>query len=229
MSSQEVHMDERTLPLGRLQKLVGHRMSWSKQNIPCFYLQRKADISELLDMRRGAGKERSVKITTNDFLVKAMGLAAERFPLLAGWIHDDDIVIAETVNVGFAVAAPHGLVIPVIRDAQKKNIAQIAVESAELTQKARSNLLHADDVTGSCLMLSNLGVYGIDSFIAVPSPRRASVLAVGNILKIPVSDMETRRYMDLTLSVDHRVVNGDYAAIFLSAVADLLEHPQKLL
>jgi pyruvate dehydrogenase E2 component (dihydrolipoamide acetyltransferase) len=232
MESQE-QTNDRLVPMGRLQKLIGQRMSWSKQHIPCFYLRRRADISELLDMRRGAGRERSVKITTNDFLLRAIALGIEKYPLLAGRIDGDEIVIADSVNVSFAVSAPHGLVVPVIRDAHRKGAAEIAAQSDLLTQKARSNQLTADDVGGACITLSNLGVFGIDSFIAVVSPTQASVMAVGNIAKVPVAGKdgatEIRRMIDLTLSVDHQVVNGDYAARFLSYVVELLQQPQRLM
>jgi pyruvate dehydrogenase E2 component (dihydrolipoamide acetyltransferase) len=232
MTETKPQSDERTVPLSWIQTVIGRRMSWSKQNIPCFYLQRKADIGELLDMRREAGRERAVKVTTNDLLMKALGLAVEKFPLMAGRRYGDDIVIAETVNVGFGVAAPHGLVVPVVRDAQKKSVFQIAAESESLTQRARSNQLKVDDVGGACITLSNLGAFGIDSFIAVTSPKQASVLAVGNIMKSMVrkDGIEAiHRKMDLTLSVDHTMINGDYAAGFLSFVAELLEQPQRLL
>jgi pyruvate dehydrogenase E2 component (dihydrolipoamide acetyltransferase) len=229
MTTQGLQNDDRTVPMGRIQKVIGQRMSWSKQHIPCFYLERRADISELLDMRRGAGREMAVKITTNDFLIKATGLAVEKFPLMAGKLDGQEIVIAETASVGFAVAAPQGLVVPVIRDVHTKSLADIAAESAELTKKARSNQLRPDDVTGACITISNLGVYGIDSFIAVTTPGQASVLAVGNIAKTPAVSGEIRRKIDLTLSVDHTLVNGDYAARFLSFVAELLEQPHRLI
>jgi pyruvate dehydrogenase E2 component (dihydrolipoamide acetyltransferase) len=232
MGEHDTQSDERLVPMGRIQKVIGQRMVWSKQNVPCFYLQRRADISELLDLRRGAGRERSVKITTNDFLIRAMALGIEKYPLLAGTIEGDDIVIADTVNVGFAVAAPHGLVVPVIKDAHKMGVAQIAARSEVLTQKARSNQLTVDEMTGACMTLSNLGVFGIDSFIAVTSPGQPTVLAIGNIAKVPVAGKDgtvVRRKLDLTLSVDHQVINGDYAARFLSFMAELLEHPQSLI
>jgi pyruvate dehydrogenase E2 component (dihydrolipoamide acetyltransferase) len=231
MDTQEQN-SERLVPMGRLQKVIGQRMSWSKQNSPCFYLQRRADISELLDLRRGAGRERSVKITTNDFLLRAMALGIEKYPLLAGRIEGDDIVIADTVNVGFAVAAPHGLVVPVIRDAHKLGVAEIAARSEVLTQKARSNQLTVDEMTGACITLSNLGVFGIDSFIAVTSPGQPTVLAIGNIAKVPIAGKDgtvVHRKLDLTLSVDHQLINGDYAARFLSFMAELLEKPQSLI
>lgn len=231
MNSQDTIAGGNTVPLGRLQKVIGQRMSWSKQNIPCFYLQRKADIGELLDLRRGAGRERSARITTNDFLIRALGLAVEKFPLMAGRKEDDDIIIAESANVGFAVAAPHGLVVPVVKHAQKKSVFEIAAESESLTQKARCNQLKPDDVGGACITLSNLGVFGIDSFIAITSPGQVSVLAVGNIVKSPAmkdSQVTICRKMDMAISVDHTIVNGDYAAGFMSFVVELLEQPQRL-
>lgn len=219
-------------PIGRIQAIIAKRMTWSKQNIPCFYLQRQADIGSLLDMRRGTGGKDKVKVTTNDFLMKAMGQAVVRFPLMAGRREGDEIVIASTITVGFAVAAPHGLVVPVIRDIHKKSITQVAAESDMLTRKARSNQLVADDVGGACITLSNLGAFGIDSFIAVVPPHHASVLAVGNTAKTPVridGKITVRRTLVLTLSVDHTIVNGDYAACFLNFLCELLEQPQRLL
>jgi pyruvate dehydrogenase E2 component (dihydrolipoamide acetyltransferase) len=231
MDTQE-HSRSNLVPMGRLQKVIGQRMSWSKQHLPCFYLRRRADISELLDLRRGAGRQMSVKVTTNDFLIRAMAIAIEKYPLLAAKIDGDDIVIAHSVNVAFAVAAPHGLVVPVINDAHKLPVAQIAARSEELTQKARSNQLTVDEMTGACITLSNLGVFGIDSFIAITSPGQPTVLAIGNIAKVPaVIDGATviHRKIDMTLSVDHQIVNGDYAAKFMTCIADLLEHPQSLM
>ncbi|HSV26671.1 MAG TPA: 2-oxo acid dehydrogenase subunit E2 [Sedimentisphaerales bacterium] len=218
-------------PMGRIQKIICRRMTWSKQHIPSFYLRLAADIGDLLDMRRGAGVKGKVKVTTNDLILKAMGHAVARYPLMAGHRDGDEIVIPSIISVGFAVAAPHGLVVPVIRDIENKSLMEVAAESERLVSKARSNRLVADDVGGACITLSNLGAFGIDAFIAVVPPRHASVLAVGNTIKVPVDvngSIVVRRKMELTLSVDHAIINGDYAARFLGLVREMLEEPRRL-
>ena len=145
-------------------------MLQSKQQIPCFYLESHADVTELMGMRRKLNRKLKVKITLNDFIVRAIGLAVKEFPLMAGQLDGGMIRIAETVNVGLAISAPQGLVVPVLRRVESKTLADIAKENAELLQKAQSNSLKPDELTGACVTLSNLGVYGIDSFIAIVPP-----------------------------------------------------------
>lgn len=219
-------------PLTRIQKLIGIRMADSKKNKPCFYLETKADVSELMAMRPKLRKSLGVKITTNTFYIHALALGVERYPLMAGRMQGDKIVIAEHVNIGFAVNASHGLVVPVIRDAGRKNLPEIAREEKILTDKARDNQLTLEDIEGETVALSNLGVYGIDSFYGIIPPPASTILSVGNIIRnLLVVDGEpvVRRMVSLALAVDGKDITEVYAAKFLRFIVDHLQNPKQLM
>ena len=220
------------LPLTSIQKLIGRRMLHSKLHKPCFYLSIKADVTELMGLRRKYSKQVFTRVATNDFCIRAMALAIEKYPLMAGEFDGDHIRIANSINVGLAVAAPQGLVVPIIRNANKKKLPRIAQESAEFINKAKSNNLVPDDMLGAAITLTGLGMYGIDSFIAVASPCQCSILAMGRPADtvVPIdNNMVIRKIVSLTLAADHRIVNGNYAAKFLKEIAALLESPKKLM
>ncbi|MHC4519524.1 MAG: 2-oxo acid dehydrogenase subunit E2, partial [Planctomycetota bacterium] len=168
------------VPLTRIQRLIGKRMLASKRTKPCFYIERKADVTELLGRRHKISKALGVKITSNTFLIRALALGARQYPLMLGRLVAEDtkappaepvIQIPEAINVGFAVNSPQGLVVPVIRNADRKMLAEIATEERALTRKARSNKLTLEEIEGETIALSNLGAYGIDTFLGiVPLP-----------------------------------------------------------
>jgi len=223
------------IPLTRIQKLIGERMLKSKQSKPCFYIESKADVTELMGLRPRLGKSLGVKITSNAFLIRALALAAKKYPLMLGTLEgpipDGNIRIADYINVGFAVNAPQGLVVPVIKNADKKALAEIARLEKSLTEKARSNKLTLKQMEGETIALSNLGAYGIDSFLGIVPPPAGTILAVGNVIRTVIpDDGETivRKMMSLTLAVDHRIVNGIYAAEFLKLIRDQLQDPHQL-
>ncbi|MGA2092391.1 MAG: 2-oxo acid dehydrogenase subunit E2 [Sedimentisphaerales bacterium] len=231
---------ENRIPLNRIQKLIGQRMLESKLTKPCYYMGIEADTTELMDSRHELKKQLGVKITSNAFYIKALGLAVKEFPLMVGSFDADStsspqgesIIIADEINVGFAVSAPQGLVVPVVKNADKLTLAQIATLEKELTDKARSNKLTLDEITGETIGLSNLGVYDIDSFIGIVPPPATTILAVGNTLRsaIPQNGQITiRKITDLTIAVDARVVDAPYAARFLARIADLLQEPKQLI
>jgi pyruvate dehydrogenase E2 component (dihydrolipoamide acetyltransferase) len=218
--------------MSRIQKLIGERMLESKQTKPCYYMGINADTTELMDRRHELKKQLGVKITSNAFYIKALGLAVKEFPLMVGSLQGDSIKIADSVNVGFAVNAPHGLVVPVIKEADKKTLAQIATLEKELTDKARSNKLTLDEISGETIGLSNLGVYDIDSFIGIVPPPATTILNVGNTLRTAVpkdGQILIRKITDLTIAVDSRVVPDPYAAKFLARIGDLLQKPEQLI
>lgn len=226
------------VPLTRIQKLIGARMLASKQTKPCFYLERKADVTELMGSRPALRKSLGVKITSNTFLVRALALAAQQFPLVLGWPvtgeeHETPVIqIADAINVGFAVNSPQGLVVPVIKHADAKGLAEIAVLERVLTQKARSNKLVLDDLEGETIALSNLGAYDVDSFLGIVPPATSVILAAGNVVRhlAPTgSEIDVRKVTSLSLAVDHRVVGPDYAARFLARIVELLAEPESLL
>ena len=219
------------VPLTRIQKLIGARMMASKSSKPCFYLRVKADVTELVMMRPGLRKHLGVKITTNAFYIKALALGAVEYPLMVGKLEGDYIRIAENINVGFAVMAPQGLVVPVVKNADKMSLAEIAEAEKELTYKARDNKLSLEELENETIALSNLGAYDIDTFIGIVPPPASSILAVGNILRQLIAvdgKAANRKIVSLTLAVDHCVINGIYAAQFLRFVKDELENPERI-
>jgi pyruvate dehydrogenase E2 component (dihydrolipoamide acetyltransferase) len=218
--------------LGRIQKLIAQRMSASKRNKPCYYMEAAVDTTELIATRPKLRKLLKVKVTTNSFYIHALAVAVAEFPLMAGKFDGENIHIADAVNVGFAVNAPHGLVVPVIKEADRKSLAEIAALENELTDKARSNTLTLEDMEAETVALSNLGVYGIDSFFGIVPPPASTILAVGNIERAVVwheGRIDSRRVTVLTLAVDGRIVDEFYAARFLGYIKELLERPEMLI
>jgi pyruvate dehydrogenase E2 component (dihydrolipoamide acetyltransferase) len=203
----------------------------SKQTKPCFYLEAKADVTELMHMRPMLRKSFGVKITTNAFYIRALALAAQKFPLMVARFDGDNIKIADAVNVGFAVNAPHGLVVPVIKDANQKTLVEIATLEKILTEKARDQKLTLSDIENETIALSNLGAYDIYSFIGIIPLPASCILSVGNVIDMvrPKDGRPTVcKTLIMTLAVDHRIINGDYAADFLSFIAEQLQNPQQL-
>ncbi len=218
--------------ISRIQKLIGKRMLDSKRRLPCFYLNVPADLTELNKFRRTKSKELKAKLSTNDFFFAAMSKAIKCYPLMAAQLMDDSLLISEHINVGFAVAAPQGLVVPVIKETESKNIVDISLDTQELTKRAKSAKLTPDQMSGANIILSSLGMFGTHSFIAVLPPGAVSILAIGKLVpKIVYRNgvYEPRKIMALSLAVDHRIVNGVYAAKFLKLIVDLLENPDMLI
>ncbi|MBA7713054.1 Dihydrolipoyllysine-residue succinyltransferase component of 2-oxoglutarate dehydrogenase complex [subsurface metagenome] len=220
-----------SIPLTRIQRLIGERMLSAKQSKPCFYIESKVDTTELMGLRPKLSKSAGVKITSNAFFIRALALAVKKYPLMVGTIEGDSIKIADCINVGFAVNAPQGLVVPVIKDADKKTLAEIARIEKLLTEKARSNKLTLEQMEAETIALSNLGAYGIDSFVGIVPPPTSTILAVGNVIPTVIckdSKTTTRKMVSLTLAVDRRVINEAYAAQFLSFIKEQLQNPQEL-
>jgi pyruvate dehydrogenase E2 component (dihydrolipoamide acetyltransferase) len=221
-----------SISLTRIQRLIGERMLQSKQSKPCFYIEIKVDVTELMGLRPKLRKTLGVKITTDAFYVRALALAAKQYPLMLGKIDGENIKIPNSINVGFAVNAPQGLIVPVIKDADKKTLAEIAELEQTLTDKARDNKLTLEEMEGETIALSNLGAYGIDSFLAIVPPPTSTVLAVGNVNReiVPMDGKPVERKMvSLSLAVDRRVVDEIYAAKFLNTICEQLQNPQQLI
>ncbi len=219
------------IPRTRIQKLIGERMLKAKQSKPCFYIELKADVTELMGIRPKLKKQEGVKITTNAFYIRALAMAVKEHPLMIGRLDGNDIRIADCINVGFAVSAPQGLVVPVIKEADKKTLAEIARLEKLLTEKARSNTLTLEDMEGEAIALSNLGSYGVDSFVGIVPPPATTILAVGNVINkvVPQDGKATARKMvSLTLAVDRTVVDEVYAAKFLNLIKERLQNPHQL-
>ncbi len=224
-SGAEVQLGS-SVPLNRLQKITAQRMLKSKQEIPCFYLTVRADVTDLVESRARMNKAGDVKVSYNDFIIKAVATGLEKYPIMTGQLAGETIKLAGTINVGLAISVPDGLVAPILKDVNKKDVKQIASDSLALIERARSNKLAPTDVEGGCITVSNLGAFGIDNFIPIVVPGQCSILGIGQISDTCVPDngnIMVRKLMNMTLSIDHKVANGAYAAQFLDFVRKLLE------
>lgn len=222
-----------TIPLTRIQKLIGSLMQQSKQTKAGGYLSVWADLTELTAMRKKYCRQAGVRVTTNDMILYAMGRAILKYPLAGARIDEaaGRLVIPESIGLGFAVAAPQGLVVPVIRQAQRMSLTQIAEAADDLLKRARANKLIPDDFEGATLVLSGLGMYGVEWFYAVAPPSATGIVSIGFIEDqcVPVDGVAaTRKRMNLSLAIDQRVVDDFMAAAFLRHIADLLEDPWML-
>jgi pyruvate dehydrogenase E2 component (dihydrolipoamide acetyltransferase) len=230
-----------SVPLSRIQRLIGERMLASKRSKPCFYLAMRADVTELMAMRHNVSRMLDVKITSNTFFVRALARAVQQYPLMIGRIAHlepqdslptEVIQIPDHVNVGFAVSGPQGLVVPVIQQAESHTLAEIAVQEKGLTDRARSNKLTLEDLEGETIALSNLGAYDIDAFLGIVPPLVSAILTAGKVLTTAVAcngHAIARKMVSLSLAVDHRVIDPEYAARFLQSVTQHLEDPQRLI
>jgi len=223
---EPIHKLGEKVPITRMQRIVAERMLKSKHEIPCFYLNAKADVTELFDLRTKLNKHSDLKIAFNDFIMLAMARALKQYPIMTGQVAGEYIQLADSINIGLAIAVPDGLVAPTVKDVDRKNLTQIAADSKTLIEKARSNKLSPADLTGGCITLSNLGAFGVESFTPIVVPGQCSILGIGRIIdtSVPVDgNLMVRKLMALTLSVDHSVANGAYAAQFLDFLRKLLQ------
>ncbi|MDD5327842.1 MAG: dihydrolipoamide acetyltransferase family protein [Phycisphaerae bacterium] len=215
-----------TIPLTKKQKLTAERMLKSKREIPCFYLTVRADVTDLVDLRNNLNKTAKLKISYNALFIKAVAIGLQKYPLLTGQLAGDAVKIPDTINVGLAVAVLDGLIVPVVKDAHKKTVKQIAADTAILAEKAQAGKLLLTDLEGACITISNLGPFGVISFIPIVIPGQCSILGVGRITDTCVPDNDgvaVRKFMNMTISVDHKIANGAYAAEFLDFTRKLLE------
>jgi len=215
------------IPLTKKQRLTAERMVESKRGIPCFYLTVKADVTDLVELRTklntSSVQPGPAKISYNDFIIRAVAIGLRKFPIMTGQLVGDTIKLADTINIGLAVSTPNGLVVPVVKDAHKMDLKQIVAAVKVLVEKAQNEKLLLTDMEGACITVSNLGAFGIESFIPVVIPGQCSILGIGRITDTSIPKKGDRKLMSMTLSVDHKVANGDYAAQFLDFVRKLLE------
>lgn len=223
----------RRTPLTRLQRTISTRMDQANA-IPDFTLERDVDTTALAAARadlRVALPEQN-RPSVNDFVIRAVAMAARERPDMVSRLEDQEFVVPDGVDVGVAVSVPGGLIVPVIRGADSKGVPAIAAEVRDLAGRGRAGELRPDELEGSVITVTNLGMFGIDRFHAVINPGEAAILAVGRAVPKPVvvdGHVVVRDVMTLSLSVDHRVAYGAEAATFLGRVAELLEHPAALL
>ncbi len=220
------------IALSNMRRTIARRLSESKFSAPHFYVTMDVAMDRAVGLRKQIVEAEEVKVSFNDLVVKACGKALARFPMVnASWA-EDRIVTHAGVHVGIAVAIPDGLITPVVRDADRKTVGEIAREIKELAERARERKLKPEEFTGSTFTVSNLGMLDVTEFTAIINPPESCILAVGAVRKEPVvveDRIEIGHRMKLTLSVDHRAVDGALAARFLAEIRRLLEKPIGLL
>ena len=220
--------------LSKLQSTIARRMAESKATAPHFYLEAEVDMSRLVAARaqiKAGAKEGDVVPSFNDMVVKACALALREHPRANGAYRDGRFELYSRVNVGIAVAARDALVVPTIFDADQKNLRQIANDAKALAQRVRDGQITPPELSGATFTVSNLGMFGIDSFAAVINPPQAAILAVGAIAERPVvrdGETATAHLMRVNLACDHRILYGAPAAEFLARIRTLLEEPLAL-
>ena len=221
--------------LDNMRRTIATRLSQAKSTIPHFYLRRDIRLDTLLEVRKTFNDQlgaSGTKLSVNDFIIKACAMAMMRVPAANAVWAADRILQLESADVAVAVAIQGGLLTPVIRDAHAKGLAQISSEMKDLAARARDRKLQPFEYQGGSFAISNLGMFGIDNFDAVINPPHASILAVGAGLEKPVvksGAVEVATIMSVTLSVDHRVIDGALGAQFLEAIKGNLESPMMML
>ena len=214
------------------QSTIARRMTESATTIPVFTVSADVDVSQIVATRREARVKGEDVPSVNDFVVKAAGTALREFARFNASYVDGRVECYSRVNVGIAVATDDALLVPVVRDADRKSLAEIAVETRRLADAARRRALTPEDFRDGTFTVSNLGMFGVHSFTAIIDPPQVAILAVGSARRAPVEDgpdrVAFRDFMTLTLSCDHRVVYGADGARFLSRLRELLERPLAL-
>ncbi len=231
-------------PLSPMRRTIARRLAESKATVPHFYLTIDVDAAALVELRgtinaelapkNGAsdGDATATKVSVNDLLIKACALALVRVPECNASFTPDAILVHKRVDISVAVAIPDGLVTPVVRNADQKSVAAIAREVREMASRARARKLKPEEMADGTFSISNLGMFGIDEFAAVINPPEGAILAVGQVRHVPVVQegaVVAGQRIAMTLSCDHRVVDGAIGAAFLAELRRLIEHPMRVL
>jgi len=220
------------LPVSQMRKTIARRLSESKFSAPHFYLTLDIDMDNAIEARKSINAVAPQKISFNDFVIKAAAVALKQHPVINSSWAGDTIRRNHEINIGMAVAVDEGLLVPVIRNADQKGLATINTEAKEFAGKARDKKLQPSEWEGNTFTISNLGMFGIETFTAIINAPDACILAVGGIKQVPVvknGAVVPGNVMKITLSCDHRVVDGASGAAFLNTMKGILENPLNML
>ena len=224
---EEQNYHDEGMPL--LRKVIAKRMLESKVTAPHFYLTLSVDMQKVMDLRNRFNADGTRKISFNDIIIKAIALTLEKHPECNVSYINDNIRHYHTIDISLAVAIEGGLLVPVIRDCEKKSVFEINKESTVLIEKARNRKLRPREGMGGSFTLSNLGMFDIEEFIAILNPPQAMILAAGAIKEVPVvvdGKIVIGKRMKMTLSSDHRALDGAMSAQFLKDLKEILETPE---
>lgn len=219
-------------PVSQMRKVIAKRLGQSKFSAPHFYLTMEIDMANAMTARAAINEDAPVRISYNDLVVKASAAALRKHPEInASWL-GDKITYHQDINIGVAVAIDEGLMVPVVRNADLKSLTTIKSEIKVMAGKAKERKLSPDEMSGNTFTISNLGMFDIDEFTAIINPPDACILAVGSIVEKPVvrnGEIVVGNIMKVTLSCDHRIVDGAKGAVFLQTLKSFLENPVKIL
>ncbi len=239
LSAEGAGLEARSVELSNMRRTIAKRLVESKQTVPHYQVTVSADMGPLMDLREQLNEQletQGVKLSVNDFIVRAAALAMHQHPHVNSRWNESTIDIQGDVNVGVAIALPAerggGLVVATLRNADRLGLRQISAETRRLAKKAREKGLSVEEMADSTFTISNLGMFGVDHFTAIINPPNVAILAVGATLELPVvknGEIAIGRRMSMTMSSDHRVIDGAMAAEYLSTVKGLLEAPATLL
>ena len=222
------------VPLTQIRKTIAKRLATSLGPIPHFFLTTEVDMERASEARDALNKQLGDqgKVSFNDIIIKATAHALTKHRACNAWFQEDHIRYWNEVHIGMAVAVEDGLITPVVRNADLKSLAGIGAEAKELAERARNRRLQPSEYTGATFSVSNLGMFDIDQFTAVINPPEAGIIAVGSIVQKPVvveGQLTARRRMRITMSCDHRVIDGATGAAFLKTLKQMLENPLAML
>jgi len=220
--------------VNRLRAAIGRRMTESKQQLPHFYVTHQYKMDSLMAIRSQSNEflPEEDKLSVNDFIIKAAALALRRYPNLNASLNGSQIIRRGQVNIGVAVSVEGGLLTVVCKNADQKPLRQISAETRAMVGRARQGKVRPDDIEGSTFSISNLGMYDVESFVAIINPPETAILAVGSARQVPVVEngaLAIGWRMNATLSADHRITDGAEAAQFMQALAEYLEKPLQLM
>ena len=225
-----------SIPLTGMRKAIADNMHASLQNTAQLSMFTEVDVTEsirFLDLiREQYKKQESVRVSLNDIVILAASRALKRFPIMNSTQAGNEILLHDHVGMGIAVALTGGLIVPVLKDAEGKGLLEIAGEARALIGKARAGALEMDEVTGGSFTITNLGASCVNGFTPILRPPETGILGVGRVVEKPVvrnGEIKVRSMMVLSLTIDHRVVDGDPASKFLQLLSDLLEQPALIL
>ena len=220
------------VPNSQMRKAIAKALSASKFSAPHFYLKMEVDMDNAIAARKAINADEGVKVSFNDMVIKAVAAALRKHPKVnADWM-GDAIRYNNHIHVGVAVAVEDGLVVPVVKFTDTKGISQIGAEIKDLASRARDKKILPEEMQGGTFAVSNLGMYGIEDFTSIINPPNGCILSVGQIKQTPVvknGEIVPGNVMKLSLSCDHRVVDGAVGSAFLQTLKDLLENPVKMI
>jgi pyruvate dehydrogenase E2 component (dihydrolipoamide acetyltransferase) len=227
-------MTYKELPNNNIKKVVARRLLESKQSVPHFYLSVDCNLTSLLAARAALNEQGkgAYKLSVNDFVIKAVAVALKAYPAANTAWTDEAVLQFDHADISVAVATPNGLITPIIKAAETKGLAQISSEMKDLAGRAREGKLKPEEFQGGTFSISNLGMFGVSNFQAIINPPQACILAVGAGIEKPIvqnGKIEVATVMTVTLSVDHRAVDGAVGAEFLQFFKQYIENPVSML